>query len=81
MLDVSISAVSRVFYTTILQMDREIYFDDMLYSQINTTFFSNIDQDTYASLMWQSENFFAIRVQETCTIHYMYQYYITCINI
>lgn len=50
-LDVSISAVSRVFYTPILQTDREIYFDDMLYSQINTAFFSNIDQDTYASLM------------------------------
>lgn len=64
MLDVSISAVSHVFYTPILQMDREIYFHDMLYSQINTTFFSNIDQDTYASLMWQSENFFAIRVRQ-----------------
>lgn len=45
-------------------MDREIYFHDMLYSQINTAFFSNIDQDTYASLMWQSENFFAIRVRQ-----------------
>lgn len=57
-------------YTPILRMDTEIHFDDMLYSQINTSFFfSNTDQDTnYASLMWQSENFFATRVQYTCTI-------------
>lgn len=35
-------------YTPILRMDTEIHFDDMLYSQINTSFFffSNTDQDT-----------------------------------
>lgn len=57
-------------YTPILRMDTEIHFDDMLYSQIITSFFfSNTDQDTnYASLMWQSENLFATRVQYTCTI-------------
>lgn len=39
-------------YTPFLRMDTEIHFDDMLYSQINTSFFSNTDQDTnYASLM------------------------------
>lgn len=64
-------------YTPILPMDTEIHFDDMLYSQINTSFFfSNTDQDTnYASLMWQSENFFAKRVQLRYLYYNHYMYY------